>query len=398
MSRAEGHPEEMLRRMAQRLEVVATEQVALQDAGGRVLAEAVRSDRDSPACDVSAMDGYAVRLADLRRGEVRVAGEVLIGQAPPGLPEGAALRIMTGGPVPAGAEVVIKREAVEEHPHRIVLRAGSEPPVPGQSIRRRGENLAAGEVVLEPGVVLTPPRIGALATFGFPWVRAYRRVRVGIITTGNELLEPDATAQPWQIRDSNGPALSAMFGACPWMEIVDQMRTQDRPEELRRALDALLERVDAVLLTGGVSMGDYDYVPSVVREAGAEVVFHKLPIRPGRPMLGAIGPRGQAVFGLPGNPVSVLVTARRFAMIGLKRRSGVVDAGTPRQLRIDRSDGHALGLWWYRLVKDGELMPTRGSGDIVSAARSEGFVEIPPDTDAAGSWPYFSWNITAEGA
>jgi len=152
-----------------------------------------------------------------------------------------------------------------------------------------------------------------------------------------------------------------------------------------------------VLLTGGVSAGQYDFVPGVVAALGAKTVFHRLPLRPGGPILGAVGPDGQAILGLPGNPVSVLVTARRLARTVLRHLAGFACASCPVPVvRVTNDDGRTLNLWWYRLVRltgpgVAELVPAQGSGDVVALARSDGFVEIPPNASGAGPWPYYGW-------
>lgn len=380
------------------LKPVGTETIALTNATGRVLAEPIVADRDSPACDVSQMDGYAVRLRDLDQPALEVAGEVMIGQAPPMLPEGKTLRIYTGAPVPDGAEAVIKREDVDEQPERIGLETTPKPAA-GRFIRRRGENLRGGEEVLAAGSLITPAVMSALASFGVARPRVHARVRVGVIVTGSELVSVDGQPDPWQLRDSNGPALSALLSACSWVEVESHVRVVDDFDRLQAALADRLERCDGVLLTGGVSMGDYDHVPAVAASVGARTVFHKLPIRPGKPVLGAVGPKGQAILGLPGNPVSVMVTARRLAAPILRHLGGMIDAVWPAPVvTLSNFDGKTLGLSWSRPVRiigpgRAELVPGRGSGDMVSTARSDGFVEIPPGASGEGPWPFYRWEL-----
>ena len=392
-------PDEALRALCARLQPVEVETVALEDAVGRVLAEAVVADRDSPPCDVSAMDGYALRRADLTRPAVPVAGEIAIGAPPLVLPPGQALRIVTGAPVPEAAELVVPREEVDEQPDRIVIHAVPEARAAGLHIRRRGENLRCGQAVVASGQIVSPAMVSALASFGVARPRVYRAVRVAIITTGNEVVALDASPAPWQIRNANGPGLAALLAGRPWLEVQSPVHVADDREALRSALVGALDTSDAVLLTGGVSAGQYDFVPEVVQSVGSEIVFHKLPVRPGRPMLGAIGPRGQVLLGLPGNPMSVLVTARRFAAVALRCRAGCAPASeqTPVVTLVD-ADDRTLRLWWYRpvrLIEAGRaaLVPTHSSGDVVALARSDGFVEIPPQARGPGPWPYMAWEL-----
>jgi molybdopterin molybdotransferase len=391
-------PDDAVAALCARLQPVSLETVPLAGATGRVLAAAFVADRDSPPCDVSAMDGYAVRLTDLSAGVLEIAGEVAVGREPPALPAGRTLRIVTGAPAPAGADAVLPREEVDEHATRIVLHFPAKPITAGLHIRRRGENLFGGEPLLAAGHLLHAGSASALASFGAAEVAVYRRIRVGILNTGSELVPVDAAATPWQIHDANGPGLRALLSACRWLEVQPPLHATDDFDVIRTRLAGLLDGCDAVLLTGGVSAGQYDFVPDVIKAVGGTTVFHRLPIRPGAPLLGAVGSRGQAIFGLPGNPVSVLVTARRFALPALRTLAGFAEPRpTPPAVAIGTPDAATLRMWWYRLVRltvagQAELVPTRGSGDLVSQARADGFVEVPPHTSGPGPWPYYSWN------
>lgn len=390
-------PDDALNALCQRLRPVALEVVPFGQAGGRVLAAPAPADRDSPPCDVSAMDGYAVRLVDLARPVLEVAGEAAVGQSPPRLPPGKTLRIFTGAPVPPEAEAVIRREDVREEGPRIVLGSFHRPPVVGLYIRRRGENLRADEAVLPAGPLVTPAVVAALASFGATSVSVRRKVRVGIISTGSELVAPHAPPQPWQIRDSNGPGLAALLAARAWLDVRPPVRVSDDYEALRRLLADSVAACDAVLLTGGVSAGQYDFVPDVVTAIGGETILHRLPIRPGAPILGAVGPQGQAILGLPGNPVSVMITARRFGGTVLRHLAGLAGpCPWAPVVRLSNPDDQTLKMWRFRLVRRtavglAELVPTRGSGDVVSLGRSDGFVEVPPEMAGAGPWAFYSW-------
>lgn len=394
------HPDQTVCAWADRLAPLPAETVSLADTGGRVLAEPICADRDSPAHDVSAMDGYAVRLGDFDdAGRLPAAGEVTTGSAPPPLPRGKALRIFTGGCVPAGTELVIKREDVAETLELIELQVDRATLRPGLHIRRQGENCKQGDTLVKPGVQLTPAAVGVAAGFGATTLTVYRKVRVGVLTTGDELLPPEATPQPWQIRDSNGPTIRAMLAGVPWLDLVAAEHGSDNPESLTRQMRALLARCDALITTGGVSMGDHDYIPAVVQAVGGTVAFHKLPVRPGKPMLGGIGPQGQPIIALPGNPVSAMATLRRFGLAALRRLAGF-DSPLPQPATVElpTRDGKTLGLWWYRLARltgvgQAELVATMGSGDYASAAQSDGLVEVPPGTIGAGPLCYYPWPI-----
>jgi molybdenum cofactor synthesis domain-containing protein len=252
-------------------------------------------------------------------------------------------------------------------------------------------------VVAERGRVIDAGVVGAMASFGLSEASVFRRVRVRIITTGDEVRGVGERCEAWQLRDSNGPALHALLSARAWIDSEPAQRVIDDPGAIAEAVRQGVQGADAVILTGGVSMGDRDFVPRVVRELGGRVVFHKLPQRPGRPMLAAVMPSGVPVLGLPGNPVSVMVTARRIgvpvlaSLVGLHQHAGGV-----RRALVE-PDGASIDLWWHRLAReraDGglELVGLKGSGDLAAAAHCSGFVEVPPGGSGAGPWSYFSWD------
>lgn len=411
-------PAEAVAAVRDELQPLAAETVTLDEARGRVLAATVVADRDSPALDVSAMDGFAVRAAWLASmasdaGLPIASGpdsEARIGCPPvlaPAVP--AAVRIVTGAPIPLGADAVIRREDVIEKGERVRLTVLPNSIRPAAYIRRQGENAAAGAGILSAGALLGGAAIGALAAFGARTVAVHRRVRVALISTGDELVPAEITPQPWQLRDSNGPSLAAMLGARGWCEITSRIHVRDEAGEaggLARALRSALASADAVILSGGVSMGHRDFVPGVVAALGGRTLFHKLPQRPGKPMLAAIVQPAEMthprpVLGLPGNPVSVLATGRRLAIPILAKLAGVAEAALAVPSRPVEADGLTLELWWHRLVREtlnanGEselrLVPPKSSGDIVAAAGAAGFVEVPPGASGSGPWPFYAWD------
>ncbi len=385
-------PGEAIAALVRRCAPVGTEEVTLARACGRVLAQDVATDRASPAADVSAMDGFAVRSAEAACGVLPLAGEARAGRAPAELRSGHAMPISTGALVPAGADSVVKKEDATVRDGRVELNGGV---AAGQNIRRAGENGPGGALVGRAGLVVTPALVGAMASAGVRSARVFRRVRVGVIVTGDEVVGDAVGPAPWQLRDSNGPALGAMVSSAPWAGAVVLPRVADDSSATGRAILSAGSAADLVLLTGGVSMGDHDHVPGVLREVGAEIIFHRVAQRPGRPVLGAVLPNGVPVLGLPGNPVSVMVTARRMAREVAARLAGV--AGEERVPAV-RVAGHdkTLDLWWHRLARvttSGEacIADGRGSGDVVSAAGADGFVEIPPGRSGAGPWAFYPW-------
>lgn len=398
-----------------------TEAGALETVLGRVLAEPIVTPRDSPPFDYSAMDGYAVRVADVAEAgasvTLTVVGESRIGTEPPAMPtRPGVVRIATGAGIPDGANAVVRREDVDEHeaagqggaPGAAVSSVSLSPKVisglsPGDNIRRRGENARARAMVLNIGSVLTSAAIGTLASVGAASPRVYARPRVAIITTGDELVPPGATPGAYQIHDSNAPTIRAALSAHPWINVVSIARTRDESDRLIDALCAALAAADAIILTGGVSMGHRDPVRAALEQLGTQVVFHGLPQRPGKPMLGGISPRLGAsipVFALPGNPVSAMVTCVRIVLPVLASLAGITRWPPAPRVAIANPDSKSLELWWHRLVRvnahgDAELVDGRGSGDIVAGGRSDGFIEVPPASIAGekptGLFPFYPW-------
>jgi molybdopterin molybdotransferase len=384
-----------LSRLMDGLDRVAIETVPIHDCAGRVLAEPLLADRDSPPMDVSAMDGFAIRLADVQGEPLKIIGTAAAGSPPIELHARTAVRIFTGGPVPSAAEVVVRSEDADMQNDQVSIRIQPTELRFGLNIRRRAENAQAGRELLAQGTLLSPVAMSAMATFGKSQVSVYSRVRV--LNTGDELVAPGEPAEAWQIRDSNGLVLESMLRKETWIDVIQRQSVGDQMEKLVAALNGQLAISDAVLLTGGVSMGDYDYVPEAILQCGGKIIFHKLPIRPGRPILGAIGPNGQLIVGLPGNPVSVAITAHRYALRLMRKRGGLSEEQTsPFTIQLKNPDAKLLDMIRYRLVKldnqgQGELLDARGSGDLVSLALSDGFIEVPAGQQGAGPWKYYSW-------
>ncbi|EMI22737.1 molybdopterin biosynthesis protein MoeA [Rhodopirellula maiorica SM1] len=391
-------PDEAIAAIADRLSVVGI-QSEPQSCLGRVLAQSVTADRDSPAADVSAMDGYAIRMSDLRPGEtIPVHGESAPGTPPPTMSKGSLVRIFTGAIVPNGADAVVKREDTEELENAIRFRDVALSTQPGENIRRAGENAKAGSTVLPAGVLVNAAHRATMVNFGGYHASVYSSVRVTVITTGDEVgVFADEAPQPWQLRNSNQVALGSLIEPNPWISIQAVHHVRDDRETLQQSLVTAIDQSDAILMTGGVSMGDYDYVPDVVREVGGDVVFHGLPIRPGKPILGAATANGKLILGLPGNPVSAVVGCRRFALPLLAKQSGQTEWNPPStQVRLRSPGTKTLPLHWLRIVKMvetgiAEPVFSQGSGDLVSLGQSSGFVEVPANESGEGPWSYFPW-------
>jgi molybdopterin molybdotransferase len=394
-----------------RLRVVEPERIEVSQATGRILARPILNFRDSPALDISAMDGYAFRYSELENRLLRpdsdqaqaggdcfeVTGVAAAGARRLVLSPDTAIRIFTGGVVPQGADVVIPRERCREESDRVWVTIPLDQIPLGWNIRRQGENAKQDEVGLLAGCCIDGPRMSSIVSMNREaQIDVSRKVRVTIINTGDELMGMDSPIEAWQIRDSNGPLLESMLRACPWIEW-NRVSARDDLSEIQTRLKEALDVSDAVLLTGGVSMGDTDHVPAAVRHCRAEVIFHRLAIRPGAPVLGAVGSEGQLIMGLPGNPVSVAVTFRRLGLELLDRMARRVSGRRKWKIQVVGSDTKTLGLVWYRLVQiqaDGTalLLANHGSGDIRSLGLSDGFIEVPPGSLSQGMFPFYDWN------
>ena len=392
-----------LGRLFDRLSSVDTERIRLDAACGRVLAEDVHADRPSPPVDVSAMDGIAVRAADLaalQETGLPIDGEAAIGEQVPELAPGHAMWIFTGGPVPRGADLVDQREWLIEAATTVRLRADVDPGKLrlGLHIRSAGENVRRGDAVASPGQIITPTMIAALASVGCTHLQVQRRVRVSMIVTGDELVEAACIPSTTGLRDSNGPSIVAMLDARPWIDVVHTQRIRDNFDAIVEAIAHAMECADCVLTTGGVSIGDHDHVPGAVATLGGETIFHRLAIKPGKPLFAAAIPGGRTVIGLPGNGVSALVTARRIALPALAKLAGVPVQAVEANARVTMCEPNArpIDLTHFRLVDrtaaaTASFTQNKGSGDVFAAAKSDGFVEIPPGCSTSGPFDFYAW-------
>lgn len=361
--------------LAEATPIDAREIVSLAAADGRVLATDLVAGLDLPPWPNSAMDGYALRLADWQGEPLPVSQRILAGQAPEPLQPGTCARIFTGAPLPAGADTVEMQENAE------ILADGRvrflEPIKVGQNVRPQGQETRAGEVVLPAGTRLGPVELGLAASLGCPVLVVRRRPRVAVVSTGDELVEPGQPLGPGQIYNSNRSLL------CAWLqrlgcEVRDAGILPDDAQRTREALAALGD-ADLILSTGGVSVGEADHLGQVLRDEG-ELALWKLAIKPGKPLTCGHF-RGVPVLGLPGNPASTLVTFALLARPYLLRRLGVQRVA-PLSVEV------AAGFAWSKPGKRREylrarlengravLYPNQSSGVLRSAAWADGLVEV----------------------
>jgi molybdopterin molybdotransferase len=405
---------------ASRLSPDAHETVDLLHSAGRILSESITADRDIPPFPRSTRDGYAVRSADLARLPARlsVVGEIKAGptgKIPSFLNAGEAVSIMTGAPVPQGADAVVMVEYTSLQDDRVeITRAVA----PGENIVAQAAEAERGSLVLAAGTRLNEAAIALAASVGRPHLQVFARPRVAVLTTGDEIVDVDAEIGPTQIRNSNSYSLAAQIqdaGAVPALLPI----APDEPHRLRQLIEQGLQS-DLLLMTGGVSMGRYDLVEQVLAEMRAEFFFTGAKIQPGRPVVFGRVPRGAGApsassgqaparevlipspshkyfFGLPGNPVSTMVTFELFARPLIEALAGL----SPRPLTFLhsrlKSEIHVkTGLKRFLpAILSGqyensqvELVPWQGSGDIAARSRSNCLIVIPPDREhiLAGEW------------
>ncbi|GCA95179.1 MAG: gephyrin-like molybdotransferase Glp [Microcystis sp.] len=306
-----------------------TEKVSLEAAFGRILAEDISSDLDFPYWDNSAMDGYAVRYEDVKDTNpenpvtLKIIAEIPAGKVPEKIIQpGETARIFTGAMLPAGSDTIIMQENTQKQGERVVILIP--PEKIGLFVRQRGTFYRAGNTLLKAGIAINSPEIAVLATAQATELTVFSRPQVAIFSTGDELINPDETLQKGQIIDSNRYALTAFvasLGAIPRpLGII-----KDNPDLLRETIRKAINSSAIVLSTGGVSVGDYDYIEGILGELGGKILIGSVAIQPGKPLTFATFPNGCVYFGIPGNPVSALVSCWRFVQIAIKKLSGLTD-------------------------------------------------------------------------
>ncbi|HTV14139.1 MAG TPA: gephyrin-like molybdotransferase Glp [Acidobacteriaceae bacterium] len=366
----------------------AAERVPLAEAVGRVLAEAVTADRDQPPFPRATRDGYACRAEDLALGPLRVMGQIRAGEAwsDGAIGPGEAVEIMTGAPVPAGADCVVMVEHVVEGAGHVTL-AGPRDLAAGENVVPAGAEAHAGDAVIPAGRRLGVTEIAAAASCGAAQLSVWVRPRVAILATGDELVEVSATPLAHQIRNSNSYSLAAQVAAAGGTPERFPIVPDERAATERAIVNA--SECDLVLLTGGVSMGKFDYVEQALDTLGAAFLFTGVRMQPGKPVVFGKLP-GPYFLGLPGNPISTMVTCALFAAPLLRALGGEM-SGTPRFLlaRVEEDVSVKPGLTRFlpaHMESDVHGARVRrlawqGSGDLAAAARANAFVVIPETAD-----------------
>jgi molybdopterin molybdotransferase len=367
--------------------ITGRECVTVRNALGRVLAADVIAPCNVPAHNNSAMDGYAVRFSDLS-GEAEVTLDV-VGSAFAGKPfsgivsSGQAVRIMTGAPIPQGADTIVVQEVARSADGRVWIPPGQ---LARQNVRRAGEDLVAGGIAIPAGKACGPAELGLIASLGIAEVAVYRRLRVAFFSTGDELASIGKPLAPGEVYDSNRYTL---FGVLSRLgcEMLDMGVIRDDPDSLEVAFSSAAENADVILTSGGVSVGEADFVRELVNRLG-EVAFWKINIKPGRPM--AFGRVGNAwMFGLPGNPVAVMVTYYQFVHEALLKLSGVTPLPDPVLFAAVCTDAIAKRPGRREFLRgrlsraDGRLCVTltgaQGSGVLKSMSDADCFIVLPED-------------------
>jgi len=378
--------EEALAAILSQVQPLGTERVAISDSLGRVLAEDIIAPCNVPPFDNSSMDGYAVRHEDISPGcpvKLKIASDLPAGYtAAEPLKSGEAIRIMTGAPMPEGADTVIMQEDTSAEGALVTILQASPK---GTNIRRAGEDIKKGSLLFHSGAMLRPGHIGTLASIKRAVVSVYQQPRVAILSTGDELVDIDGEITPGKIVSSNSYSLAALVrdaGALPVTLGIARDTKQALKERLCEGLHA-----DIILSSGGVSVGDYDFVKEVLRELGLDMKFWKVAMRPGQPLaFGMIG--GKPAFGLPGNPVSAMVSFEQFVRPSIRKMGGHAKLyrSTIEAIAREKVAAREGRIFFARCLvtrQDGVCYATttgeQGSGILMSMARANGLM-IVPDT------------------
>lgn len=376
----------------------SVEIIPLLNATGRILREDICADRPLPSFDKSLMDGIAIDAQAWAKGGRSFVIEAIVpaGVSPKPLkkPTGC-VQIMTGAVLPKGCNAIIPIERVTiDNGHALVQ--GQQVVTQGQYIRPLGSDAKKGTVLLKQGCRLDAPQIALAASVGKSKLKVSKQVKVAVISTGDEIVDINIAVKAYQTRQSNAYALNALFNQSQLAQ-VQMHHVKDDEAHMLKVIGKLLASSDVLVLSGGVSMGEFDYVPKVLKKLGVKELFHKVMQKPGKPLWFGVGKKGQAVFGLPGNPVSTYVCARRYILAFLEKKLGL----NPRPIvgaHLGQTIEPLKDLIQFIPVKinyhNGSIyaypVPTGGSGDFASLVKADGFIEYDSESKTTFR-PYFSW-------
>jgi len=363
---------------------IPVETVGLQQAQGRVLAQDVVATLDMPPADNSSMDGYALRLQDYTAGKaLPIQQRIFAGEAPAAQETGKISRIFTGSLIPEGADTVVIQEVCTEADGQVTI---NEAPVVGQNIRRQGEDTRLGSILLERGTILGAAEIGLIATQGIDSLAVYRQLKVGILTTGDELVPPGQARQPSQIFNSNAPMLTSLFHTLG-AQVSQVLHARDDLNATHEALNTLFSECDLVISVGGVSVGEKDLVKPALEALGASLDFWKVRMKPGKPVALA-SVNDTPVICLPGNPVSAYTVLAVLVSPLIRKLQGRRQCLPPRMQAILKTDkifnetrDEFLRVRMSQDEKTGQLMvepyDRQGSGMSSSLPWANGFARVP---------------------
>ncbi|MCB0414948.1 MAG: molybdopterin molybdotransferase MoeA [Bdellovibrionales bacterium] len=384
---------------------VFTQTVSLEDSLHKVLAQSISSKRDQPPFHRVAMDGIALRFDDYKKGirSFKVANLQKAGEPQKTLDaEGACIEVMTGAVLPKNTDCVVRYEDIEIIDGYAQLNIEVDFM---QNIHQKGSDHQQGTEVLPAGVKMTSPRIGIAASNGYSQVQIYAMPKIAIVSTGDELVDLQETPQDHQIYRSNSFSLQAELNSFGFKDI-QSFHIEDNKESLLEKLSFILNEYGVVILSGGVSMGKFDFLPQILSDLKTKEIFHKISQRPGKPFWYGVGEKGQGVYALPGNPVSCLVCLRRYVVPALYKAMGSrldVERGSQSEGVLAKDFTFEKNLTYFLPVKASknheniiELLPcpTNGSGDYGALGESDGFIELPLEKTffkKGESYKYFPW-------
>ena len=383
--------DEALETILSHIHPLGSEKVSILEALGRVIAEDIYAKRDIPALDNSGMDGYAVKWADIKKASPKHPVRLdVIETVPAGslstktVKKGQAVRIMTGAPVPGGADTIVPVEDTETEDGFVTILRGV---APGEHIRKAGEDVKKGERVISAGDSIRPAEIGMLASVGHSFISVYQKPSVAILCTGDELVDVDEDMGEAKVVSSNSYALAAQVKDCGATPIQLGI-AKDRKEEIKKRLSEGL-RADVLLSSAGVSVGDYDFVKDALTDLGMEMIFWKVAMKPGKPLVfGTV--KGKPVFGLPGNPGSSMISFEQFVRPSLLKMMGhrqilrpFVDAILGEDICKEPGRRHFIraSVSFERDRYFAHIAGAQGSGILRSMLKANGLIVVPEDRE-----------------